>query len=309
MEQWIISAAITAVILSAVVVLYNHYRTRKTMDTLEAMLDQAIRGCFTEELFDETRLSALETRFAQYLSSSALSSRQTAHEKEQIKTLISDISHQTKTPIANLLLYSELLAEESLSASAKDNVLALHQQTEKLRFLIDALVKLSRLETGIISLSAASQPLQPVLTDAAGQYLAKAREKGLTLHLEPTGATACFDRKWTTEALCNVLDNAVKYTESGSITISVSVYELFVCINVSDTGIGIPPEEYSKIFSRFYRSQQTPEQNGVGIGLYLTQEILSGEGGYIKVSSSPGRGSVFSLYLPVSPPALSSPEK
>lgn len=121
---------------------------QKTMEEIERMLDAAMTGSFSETNFDESQLSALETKFAHYLSAAEASSQNIAQEKDKIKTLIADISHQTKTPIANLLLYSELLMEETMPASAKANVEALYKQSEKLRFLIDSLVKLSRLETG-----------------------------------------------------------------------------------------------------------------------------------------------------------------
>ena len=134
-------------------VLWERRKIRKTMEEIERMLDAAMTGSFSETNFDESRLSALETKFAHYLSAAEASSQNIAQEKDKIKTLIADISHQTKTPIANLLLYSELLMEETMPASAKANVEALYKQSEKLRFLIDSLVKLSRLENGIISLS------------------------------------------------------------------------------------------------------------------------------------------------------------
>lgn len=97
----------------------------------------------------------------------------------------------------------------------------------------------------------------------------------------------------------NVVENAVKYTEQGGIAITVISYEMFVRIDVADTGIGIPEDMQGKIFSRFYRSEDVREQEGVGIGLYLAREILDGENGYIKVSSRPGEGSDFSIFLPV----------
>ena len=246
----------------------------------------------------ESRLSALETKFAHYLSAAEASSQNIAQEKDKIKTLIADISHQTKTPIANLLLYSELLMEETMPASAKANVEALYKQSEKLRFLIDSLVKLSRLENGIISLSPQQASLQPLLESVVEQYAAKASGKGLSIYLYDTDISATFDFKWTAEALANIVDNAIKYTEHGTITISTVSYEMFTRIDISDTGSGIPENEQAKIFSRFYRSNAVQEQEGVGIGLYLARQIISGEGGYIKVASVPGKGSTFSIFLP-----------
>lgn len=281
------------------VVLWERRKTRKTMEEIERMLDAAMTGSFSETNFDESQLSALETKFAHYLSAAEASSQNIAQEKDKIKTLIADISHQTKTPIANLLLYSELLMEETLPASAKANVEALYKQSEKLRFLIDSLVKLSRLENGIISLAPPQQAaLQPLLESVVEQYAAKVSEKGLSLRLQNTDAFAVFDFKWTAEALVNIVDNAIKYTEHGTIRISAVSYEMFARIDISDTGSGIPETEQAKIFARFYRSNSVQKQEGVGIGLYLARQIISGEGGYIKVASVPGKGSTFSIFLP-----------
>ena len=293
-----IAVILLCFLTAAVIVFWNQRKARKTMETIEKMLDAAMAGSFSESGFDESKLSALETKFAHYLSAAETSSRNVAQEKDRIKSLIADISHQTKTPIANLLLYSELLMEEDLPPSARANVDALYHQSEKLRFLIDSLVKLSRLENGILSLSPQSAALQPLLRGVAEQYAAKAAEKGLSLQLQDTDASAIFDVKWTAEALANMVDNAIKYTEHGTITISAGSYELFARIDISDTGPGIPESERSKIFTRFYRSKNGGEQEGVGIGLYLARQIISCEGGYIKVSSIPGKGSTFSVFLP-----------
>lgn len=284
-------------LFATVVVLWERHKTHKTMETLDKMISQAMDGNFHETCFDESLLSALETRFSHYLAASAASAQNIASEKNRIKTLIGDISHQTKTPIANLLLYTELLEEESLSPQAQEYCNTLHAQAVKLQFLIDSLVKLSRLENGILVLSPAPGNLQSMLQSAIRQFSSKAREKGLELILRDTSVQALFDEKWTTEALCNLLDNAIKYTDRGSITISVTAYQLFARIDIADTGRGIPEAEQAKIFARFYRSHGDGE--GVGIGLYLAREILSQEGGYIKVSSQPGKGSVFSVFLPM----------
>ena len=127
------------------------------------MLDDAARGQFRETRFDESRLSALETRMAHYLSASSMASGRLEQEQAAIKALIGDISHQTKTPIANLQLYSQLLAEQELPQESRTCVAALSEQVSKLRFLIDALVKTSRLETGVLALSPRLQDISPLL--------------------------------------------------------------------------------------------------------------------------------------------------
>jgi len=270
------------------------------MKRLDKMIDSAINGTFTEMVFDESRLSSLENKFARYLASSEFYTKNMMTEKEKIKTLISDISHQTKIPLSNITLYSELLQEQSLSKEAAQYVSSLISQAGKLKFLITSLVKLSRLETGTLILKPKSASVFSLLTVLKEQYEPAAEEKDLLLSLQEPDVTknVVFDEKWTQEAIGNILDNAIKYTDSGSITMSVISYQLFTRIDIADTGIGIPEQEQAKIFSRFYRSESVHEKPGIGIGLFLARKILSLENGYIKVSSKNGNGSVFSVYLP-----------
>ena len=298
-EYGLLALAVLALLAAAGIALWTHLRSRRMLNTLDRMLDDAIRGDFQESLYDESRLSALETRMAHYLSSNTVSARNLAAEKDAIKTLIGDISHQTKTPIANLLLYAQLLEEQDLPPESRAYVSALEGQAEKLRFLIDALVKTSRLESGVLAMTPRRHGLQQMLEDAAAQAAPRAEAKGIALTVEPTDLSARFDPKWTTEALYNLVDNAVKYTPTGgSVTLRAVGYELFCRIDVTDTGPGIPEAEQAKIFQRFYRSPSVSGEEGVGIGLYLARQIAAGQGGYLKVTSRPGEGSTFSLFLP-----------
>ena len=183
----------------------------------------------------------------------------------------------------------------------KEYLVAISSQAEKLRFLIDSLVKLSRLENGILVLSPSEGEIAPLLEEVCTQLRPKAEASGLELNLvSPEGnLRAVFDMKWTAEALHNLVDNAIKYTPSGSVTVSARAYELFIRIDVKDTGIGIPEEEQAQVFSRFYRAgEHSSDTPGVGLGLFLARKILSLEGGYIRLSSKPGQGSVFSMFLP-----------
>ena len=290
-----------AIILAGAVVLviYNRLKLKRTFDSLETMLNQAIEGNFTADSFDETRFSRLEATLEEYLSSASISAQNVKNEKDKLKELISDISHQTKTPIANLVLYGELLEGTELTAEQKSNVKAIQTQTEKLRFLIDSLVKLSRLESGIIQLEKKKTEVFPILQNVVEQVRERATAKDLQLTLNETTATATIDSKWTQEAIFNIADNAVKYTDKGSITITATEFDMFVRVDISDTGKGIPEEDQAKIFGRFYRGTATKSEEGVGIGLHLAREIISGQGGYIKVKSNPDEpGTTFSIFLP-----------
>lgn len=288
-----------ALLLALAVVGYDRWRTVRTIRRLDDMLTAALDGSFSEKTFDESRLSALESRLARYLTASALSERNVREQKDQISALISDISHQTKTPVSNLQLYAQLLSEQPLTPQGKDCAAAISAQADKLQTLIEALVKTSRLETGILALHPQPGELSAVVERSAAQYAPKATEKGITLTVRQTEGFAVFDAKWTEEAVCNLLDNAVKYTPSGgAVTVEVKNYELFSAVRVSDTGPGISEAEQAKIFGRFYRAQGAWQTEGVGIGLYLTRQIAEKQGGYVKVESMPGVGSAFSLYTP-----------
>ena len=293
----IVCMILTALVLLAAGTLY--WRTRRLLGRLDHMLESAMDGHFSESEYTEDMLSRLEARMYQYLSMDRQDRKETAKERDAVKSLVSDISHQTKTPVANILLYSQLLQEnESLDERARQIAGQIEMQTEKLNFLIQSLIRTSRLENGIVAVVPKEDRILELIHDLP--HPASAQAKGVEYHIveEMPDICACFDRKWTVEALSNLVDNAVKYTPlGGKVTVSVQEYEMFVRIDVADTGIGISEEETAKIFARFYRSPHVQEERGVGLGLYLAREILHREGGYIKVASVPGEGSVFSVFL------------
>ena len=294
--------ALTAAALAAAGAAFGVWQwaaRRRTLRRLNAMLDRAIAGGFSEERFDETELSALEGRLARFLRGSAAARRTVETEQAAVKTLIADISHQTRTPIANLLLYASLLSESELDPRQREQVNALSAQAEKLSFLIKALVKASRLEAGIVAPAPAVNPVGPLLENAVEQEGPAALAKQITLTAEPFDGSAAFDPRWTGEALGNVVNNAVKYTPPGGrVSVSAQLLDSFCRIDVADTGPGVPESEQAAVFNRFYRGGATRAAEGLGLGLYLAREILARQGGYIRLSSRPGEGCVFSLYLP-----------
>lgn len=294
-------ALIAAVTAAVAAIAWNRRSSRRLLNRLDKMLDKAITQGFAEEDYDESLLSAVENKLARYLAASTVSARNLQTEKDAIKTLVADISHQTKTPLSNILLYAQLLSEQQLPEESGRCVAALESQAEKLQSLIEALVKTSRLESGILALHPQPNALAPMLKDAVAQFQPKAAEKSITLELTESEGEGVFDPKWTAEAVCNLLDNAIKYTpRSGSVTVRAFSYDLFCRIDVTDTGMGIPEEEQSKVFGRFYRCAANQQEQGVGIGLHLVRQIAQGQGGYVKVSSQIGKGSTFSLFLPKS---------
>lgn len=293
---WILSAVVIAL---AAVLAAVYIRTTRLLARLDDMIESAANGSFSENEYSEKRLSRLESKMYRYLTAGKTAQRQLSSEKDKIKTLVSDISHQTKTPVSNILLYTQLLGEsQELNENTKKLADQIEQQTEKLSFLIASLVKTSRLENGILTVQPKEENVGKMLD--ALDFTAQAQEKNICLSIgKADGLTACFDLKWTLEALSNILDNAIKYTpDGGKVSVSAQEYEMFIRIDVKDTGMGMSEDETAKVFARFYRSPRVSQEKGVGIGLYLVREILSRESGYIKVSSVINQGSVFSMFLP-----------
>ena len=292
---WVCVACVIILICGVV---FFYAKISAILDNIDEMIDRAIEGTLTENDFSEKKASKIEAKLYRFLRAGKIDRQQAVKERDSIKSLISDISHQTKTPVANILLYTQLLDEWGVLGEEEKKLLSsISSQTEKLDFLIQALVKLSRLENGIIAV----MPKRDSVEELVGEIdFGAAITKGISFSVEHAPElTALFDRKWTAEALGNLVDNAVKYTPPGGrIRVSAKAYEMFVCIEVADDGMGIKEEETAKIFQRFYRSQQAADEKGVGIGLYLTREIIREQGGYVKVASRPGVGSVFSVFLP-----------
>ena len=292
--------AIMAVVITACLVYIIRLRReeRRLMESLDSMLEKAIDGEFRERDYSERMLSSIEQKMAKFLAASERTLKTATEERENIKSLVSDISHQTRTPVANIELYTQLLAERELSGEELSCVKAIGTQSEKLRSLMEALIKTSRLETGIIAMRIGENDLASIAERAVEQYKPAAGEKNIVLTSHTKPVDVLCDPKWTEEALCNILDNAVKYTpEGGKITVTMTEYEMFCRIDVADTGVGVTEEELPKIFSRFYRGKNTAGCPGLGIGLYLTRRILSEEGGYIRAARSKS-GSVFSVFVP-----------
>ena len=262
----------------------------KTLRRLDEMLEQAINGEFEEERYDETELSRLEAKWKQYLTTSKMSMEQLNKNREGMQALVSDISHQTRTPLSNILLYSQLLCEQTDNQEEKHLAEQIVRQAEKLEFLIQALVKMSRLESNVLVLKPQRQPIEPLLLEAMEEILPKAEKKKIHVKLQgnPSHMQAVYDKKWTAEALGNILDNAVKYSPlESTVEVTVEKFEFYVCISVRDEGIGISEEERAQIFSRFYRSAEVQQEDGIGIGLYLAREIVQKEKGYMKEKAAP----------------------
>ncbi len=273
-------------------------RLEMTYQNLLQRLDGAIGGQLQHMVYDESMDAAVTERLNRIVRISGMNQGKAEKERDTVKALISDISHQVRTPLTNIMLYVGILQEQGLDHDSKALVDKIGKQSDKLDFFMKELVRSSYAEQEMISINPQFTDVGEILDTSCQIVELAALKKKIEIVKEETGISCYADKKWTTEALGNVLENAVKYSpEHSQIRLSVIPYESFVCIQVQDQGIGIKEEEQGLVFERFYRSRSVSSEPGFGIGLYLVREVLSKQGGYVKIKSKIGAGTVVQLFL------------
>lgn len=267
-------------------------------DTLDALISG--RQPEVERPYEDSVTAKVQGKLLQYYDIMNEGKVQSQRDKQTIQELVSDISHQVKTPIANIQMFTGILRQHQLTEEKRAEFLeTMASQINKLDFLMQSLIKMSRLETGTFVLHMEEAPLHKTIAQAISTVWAKADKKNIQLSADcAPSVTVQHDPKWTAEALGNILDNGVKYTpEGGNISVSVRPWQFYTRIDISDTGIGIHEEHYHDVFQRFYRAQETAAEEGVGLGLYLANGIITRQKGYISVKSNYKEGTTFSVYL------------
>lgn len=273
----------------------NLYQTMDTM--LEEVLNERK---ITQSDLREGEMSALAGKMIRLQEKLDLEISHAQREKEQVKSLISNMSHQLKTPLANVVMYEELLeAGVEEMETQKEFQRRLKEQTGKLDWILQSLFKMVKLEQGVLFFDAENLGIKDTIRNAVSGVYEKAEKKGMEICTESFEDRYLYhNRPWTAEAIENILENAVKYSpENSKIRITLEGFEMYTRIGIQDQGMGIPKKEQSRIFHRFYRGKNAENFEGSGIGLYLTRLILEMEKGYITVESAPGKGSTFFLYL------------
>ena len=267
-------------------------------ETLDALMSgRAVEGY---QPYEDSLTAKVQGKLMQYFDIMSEDRRQSQRDKETIQGLVSDISHQVKTPIANIKMFTGILRSHDLAPEKREEFLAtMDGQIDKLEFLMQSLIKMSRLETGTFTLHMEECRLSDTIAQAMSTVWTKAEAKQIELSAECDGSiTVQHDPKWTAEAIGNILDNAVKYTPAGGeVAVTVRPWQFYTRVEIADTGIGIPEEHYNDVFQRFYRAPEVAAQEGVGLGLYLANGIITRQKGYISVKSKVGEGTTFSVYL------------
>ena len=288
-------------LLLILTICYGIYQKRKTYRMIDRLLDSVLsQEMIVYSEVEEDEFSALVSKIKQIQEVLENRAKSADSEKEQVKSLVSNMSHQLKTPLANLSLYAEILGQGEIAPERKAEFTnKMQRQIEKLNWIVESLSKMVKLEQNIDGFEVKDTPIRQTILDAIDTVYEKVEKKALHLNLEPFEDRALYhNRKWTVEVFVNLLENAIKYTDKGgAISIRVKPYELYTEIQFLDNGRGIHKEELTDIFKRFYRSPEVENMEGSGIGLYLSNLILEKEKGYIKATSEYGKGSCFSVFL------------
>lgn len=300
---WVIVFVLFLIITSSLWFAIGTWKsTERRLETLSKAVDGLMEGDLSVSLTnsEEGIFSRLQGQFSTMSRRLQLTLSHLESEKEKQQALVTDISHQIKTPLASIKLYNSLIAAGGLSQEEENEFLQrIDDQIKKLEWLSASLTKISRLETGMIDLRMEPGDIKATIVAAINAVYLRALEKKVDIVLRDVSTTIInHDIKWTQEALVNILENAIKYVgEAGEITIGLEQLETFIKINVQDNGIGIPSHEIARIFDRFFRgeSEMVKKAEGSGIGLYLSRKIIEEQGGGLTVTSTIGQGSIFSL--------------
>lgn len=263
------------------ILLYKYIVLRSEMRELSDYIDKALDGNLEITEFDEKELSKIKSKLIKFLYASQVKEGKINTEKNKTKDLIANISHQTKTPITNLSLYVSLLEDDP-----KDEYIEIIKyELNKLEFLIQNLVKSSRLESDIISLQKKQANLKDLVEDVLREFKVILNEKDISINLKDQDCIFDLDERWLKEAIHNLVDNAIKYSPNGS-TINISVYKSYLNYNldIENECIDLSEDILPKIFERFYRGKNSVSKDGLGLGLFIGREIIEKHGGNIRAS-------------------------
>ena len=315
--SWAATAALCVLIYLLLCALYIFQRRRargkerKRIEDVAAILSDLTAGEYgalrRNELSEkDSAADILYTRLDSLAEHLRFTGEMAKNEKEATKSLVTDLSHQLKTPVAALSTSLEILEQNDLTEEERrEFTTRCLVQKERLKELLDALINISRLESGMIEIRLTKADIFDTVAVAVSRIYPIAARKQIEISVENNEDTETLridhDRKWLCEALLNILENAVKYSpENTEIRIGLVKRITFLRIEIEDEGIGIPKESRHLIFQRFFRgsSPEVKEQSGSGVGLYLTRQIIDAHRGTIRVTESSSGGSLFIIQLP-----------
>lgn len=304
MNGILLGTSVLVFAVSAGILLYVRKGLVQYTTQLMGSLDAILAGEKALDLLEnqDTLDGKLQAKLVQLGEMMEQKARENLRQREQLETIISDISHQVKTPIANIRMYHSLLERKALEEEKREEFQeAVERQVDKLEFFMKSMIRMSRLETGIVQVQPEKSAVSALVAQAVCDVALKAEQKKIEIVIEESEElTAYFDKRWTAEAVFNILDNSVKYTQDGGrIVLSTGKTDFYVRIGIKDNGRGIAEARIPLTLKRFYREPESANVEGVGLGLYLAREIVMKQKGFIEVHSNEGTGTTVYVNLPV----------
>lgn len=278
----------------------GRYRKKMSLQYHEFLqkADQILGGEAVSFNYDESLDSAIFERLNRMVDITRMQKEAAEGERDTIKSLLSNISHQIRTPLTNITLYAGLLKEQQKNSEEVLLADKIEKNAEKLEFFMKELLKSSYVEQEMISVNPKNVSLDRILNKSCQSVELSAIKRNIRIRTEYESCTVFADPKWTEEVFANIIENAVKYSRDGTeIIVRLNLYESFAGVQIIDHGIGIPEQEQGKIFQRFYRGTNVTDKQGFGIGLYLAREVLRKQQGYMKITSELNKGTTAEIFL------------
>ena len=275
--------------LLLILLLLQRQRFQRLYECVISSLDLTLAGKKQEiSPYLNSRYSAIASRLAELERKMHYEVESEKLSKEKVQTFISDLSHEIKTPLTNIAMYHEILIKKTeLDEDFREKQEKMTEQIQKMEWILGSLFK------------SVYPKLTETISMAVSSVFKKADDKGIEISIAPyKDRCILHNKKWTAEALTNILENSIKYSpENSRIEIQIVHGELFTEIAITDAGIGIPKEEVPFVFKRFYRGKGVRDMEGSGIGLYLVKMIIEKEKGYVVVKSEKDKGTTISVFL------------
>ena len=298
---------ITGALLSVLFIIYTVNRYKK-IEKLNDYLVRVLAENDTDEILDqeEGELSILKTNIYKTTSTLKYQKELLADDKKNLAAALADISHQLKTPLTSMMVMNDLLVDEQDEDKRTEFLQTQSSQLDRMNWLIQTLLKLSKLDAGTIVLKREDVLATELVEEAIKPFEIQFDLRNISFESDVSKVNIRCDKNWTVEAIQNIIKNCIEHTpDGGRVRVSAKQNKLFTCIRIEDNGCGIPKEELPHIFDRFFRGS-TSDENSVGIGLSLSRAIIEKHNGFIRAESEPGKGTSFEIRLMNSIAAKSS---
>ena len=296
------TAGIMLLISGAVLLAVFFYYTKKRYRRIEELNDYLVKilsGDSAPDIHDqeEGELSILADNIYKAASTLKFQNEILSEDRKQLAQAIADISHQLKTPLTSMMVMNDLLSAEEDSEKRREFLKTQSAQLERMNWLIQTLLKLSKLDAGTIELKHERVSAKELLSEVLKPFEIQFELRGISYKQDTADITFNCDKNWTVEALQNIVKNCIEHMDDGGeLKITADDTNLFSRIMIEDTGCGIAEADLPHIFERFYKGKNAGKDS-VGIGLALTKAIIEDQHGEISVKSTEGVGSAFEIKL------------